>query len=67
MSGRIESLAATLAARRVEAALSAIAEAELPAGLSAVRDGDAVVIRGRGLVRALAGDARLRGLAGGLR
>lgn len=60
MSDRIEAIAR----RRVEAALSGIAAADLPPGLSAVREGDAVVIRGRGLVRALALDARLRGLAG---
>ncbi|MET0270327.1 MAG: hypothetical protein ABW173_07850 [Sphingomonas sp.] len=46
----------------VEAALARIAAADLPPGLSAVREGDAIVIRGPGLARALAEDARLRGL-----
>lgn len=52
-----------LARARVEAALARIAAADLPPGLATVREGDAVVIRGRGLVHALADDPRLRGLA----
>ncbi len=53
-----------IARMRVETVLARMAAADLPPGLNAVREGGAVVIRGDGLLRALADDARLRGLAG---
>lgn len=50
---------------RMEARIEALAEqarAELPPGLFVERRGDGIAIGGRGLARALAFDARLRGI-----
>lgn len=65
MMERLQQRARTIAARRVEQLVTALgdaADAELPLGLFAERRGDGVAIGGRGLVRRLAFDARLRGL-----
>jgi hypothetical protein len=62
MSERMERHAAALGARRSAAILDALTAAELPAGVTAERSDDSVVIRGPGLVRLIAFDARLAGL-----
>ena len=59
MIERLEARGPALGARRVAAILDTVAAAELPAGFSAERADGAVVIRGPGLVRRLAYDARL--------
>lgn len=59
MIERLERRGLTLGRRRVAEILDAVAAAELPEGLWVERGDDAVSIRGRGLARRLAFDARL--------
>jgi hypothetical protein len=59
MIEQLEARGAALAKARVAAVLDRIAAAELPPGLVAEREDGAVVIRGSGVARQLAFDARL--------
>ena len=59
MMDGIQARAEALARRRAGAIRAAIASADLPAGLTATRDGDDVIVSGRGLARGLSFDPRL--------
>ncbi len=62
MSERLEARARQMTARRIGEILDDLMAADLPPGLSAERVDGGVAIQGRGLLRRLAYDARLRAI-----